>query len=303
MKFIIQSEFGRLDLFLTEKLSESRSQIQKLINNGQILLNGEVVSPSSKIKSGDIIEVDLITKAEKKLDQKIIKKAEVVEETTDYLVVNKPAGLVVHNVAGMSEYTLVDWLLETYPELHGVGEDELRPGIVHRLDKDVSGLMVIARNQKSFDQLKAQFQERNVIKKYQGLVYGQLKEATGRIDFPIARATSGHKMAARPANAEGREAITDFAVLQRFVNYTLVEVDIKTGRTHQIRAHFSAINHPLVGDDLYGTKMTRIKNKKLNLGRVFLVSVELGFTNAKGKTVKYEIDLPHALQIFLKTIK
>ncbi|MFH0840425.1 MAG: RluA family pseudouridine synthase [bacterium] len=303
MKYLIQEETGRLDRFLTEKLSESRSQLQKLIINKRILLNGEIASPSSKIKAGDIIEVDLETKAEKKINQQVIQKAEVIKKETDYLIVNKPAGLVVHNTASMSEYTLVDWLLEEYPELQGIGEDEFRPGIVHRLDKEVSGLMVIARNQKSFNNLKQQFKDRTIIKKYQGLVYGEIKEESGRIDFPIARATAGHKMAARPSNAEGRESITEFTVLKHFVNYTFVEVIIKTGRTHQIRAHFSATNHPLVGDNLYGTKMTRIKNKKLELGRIFLVAVELGFTNLKGKAVKYKIDLPKSLEELLKTVK
>jgi len=303
MKFTITTETGRLDVFLTEKLDLSRSQIQKLIANGQILLNDKVVSSSLQLREGDWIDVDLDVKAEKEVDEKIAHQVEVIKKTKDYLVINKPAGLVVHNTKNMSVYTLADWLLEHYPEVKDVGEDELRPGIVHRLDKDVSGLMVVARTQKFFDNLKEQFKTRRVSKRYQGLAYGEILQDAGVITFPIARAVTRYKMAARPANAEGREAITEFHVAQHFINYTLLDITIKTGRTHQIRAHFSAYNHPLVGDNLYGTKTTRIKNKKFNLGRIWLVAVELGFLDPKDKPIKFEVDLPKDLRKFLEKVK
>jgi 23S rRNA pseudouridine1911/1915/1917 synthase len=303
MKLIVKNETGRLDVFLADKLELSRSSLQKLITAGQILLNEKPTNASAKVQTDDVVEVDLEVRITKEANDLIIPKIVVVKKTKDYLIINKPAGLIVHNTQHMAAYTLVDWLLQNYPKIEGVGEDALRPGIVHRLDKDVSGLMVIARTQDFFDNLKIQFGQRTVHKKYQGLAYGSMDQNSGRIDFPIARATDGHKMAARPANAEGRVALTEFLVLEHYINYTLLELTIKTGRTHQIRAHCAAINHPLVGDNLYGTKMTRIKNKRLDLGRVWLCATELSFNDAKGKLVEFTIGLPAELQTVLKAVK
>lgn len=237
----------------------------------------------------------------------------IIAETDDYLVIDKPAGLLVHAVNEKQELagqlSLVSWLLERYPKISSVGEDPLRPGIVHRLDKEVSGLMVIAKNNRSFEDLKEQFQKRRTIKEYEGLVYGRIIPDDGEINFPIKRSSAGFKMAAVPANFIAkkdetvRQAVTIFTVTQRFHNYTLLRLAIKTGRTHQIRVHLQALGYPLVGDELYSTKTTRIKNKKLGLNRIFLVSRHLEFDDLNGQKQKFETGLPAPLQELLKRIK
>ena len=241
------------------------------------------------------------------------KEIPIIYEDDSCLVINKPAGLAVHGGGNIKEETLVDWLLVKYPEIKNVGDDPIRPGIVHRLDMDVSGLMVIAKNEESFQNLKQQFKERKTLKEYSALVFGKVSKEGDLIDFPIKRSKDGNKMAALPKNTEdllirrtpksrdkgniggffkSREAITEFTVIKRFVNFTLLKIKIKTGRTHQIRVHFFAYGHPLVGDDLYFTKKTKDKNAKINLGRVFLVADRLSFIDSSGQRKDFSIDLP-----------
>jgi 23S rRNA pseudouridine1911/1915/1917 synthase len=242
---------------------------------------------------------------------------EIIFEDENYLVINKPAGLIVHGGPGIKEKTLVDFLLKKYPEIKNVGEDSLRPGIVHRLDKDASGLMVITKTQSAFLSLKKQFKERDINKKYLALVHGKIRKDYDEINFTIKRAEKGYKMAALPLNVDkllvrktpksrdrgnieglfkAKPASTTFQVLKKFVNYTYVEIMIKTGRTHQIRVHFFAYGHPLVGDNLYSSRKTREKNKKLNLGHVFLVASQLSFCNLENKKINFSIDLPEELK-------
>lgn len=275
-------------------------------------MDGQKVAPHYFLKEGDEIERTLksATQEEKKAGLSTKRfSLRIIAETPAYIVVDKPAGLAVHRSGNIQGETLADLLLERYPELEGVGEDPARPGIVHRLDKDVSGLMVVARDQEAFKKLKKQFQGRSVGKVYLALVYGHLDKESGTINFPIERSSSGRRMAALPltrkgeANPEGREAITEFKVLKNFINYAFLEVRIKTGRTHQIRVHLAAYDHPIVGDDLYGTNKTKLKNKKFNLGRVFLVSSRLTFKDAEGKRQTFEIDLPERLKEILKEVK
>jgi len=235
---------------------------------------------------------------------------EIIADTKDYLVINKPAGLLVHGAPHIKETTLVDWLLEKYPEIGQVGEDLDRPGIMHRLDKDVSGLMVIAKNHSSYECLKDQFKNRTITKEYTALVYGQVLKDEDEIDFPIKRSTKGFKMAAVPQNfdeendeAKVRQAATTFSVIKRFINFTLLKVIIKTGRTHQIRVHLHAYGYPLVGDSLYNNKRSKIKNKKYNLGRVFLASTHLEFKDLNGKKQSFSVGLPEDLIQFLAQIK
>lgn len=248
----------------------------------------------------------------------------IITETPDYLVIHKPAGLIVHGGPNISEPSLSDLLLEHCPKIKNVGEDPLRPGLVHRLDKGVSGLMVIAKNNKSFIDLKEQFKKRKIEKEYLALVYGKISKDEGKIDFPIRRASSGHKMAALPIASKGlidkehlsdrdqgtnkallesREALSYFYIKKRFINYSLLRVAIKTGRTHQIRVHLSAYGHPLVGDDLYGTKKTRVKNKKLALERIFLIAHKLSFADLAGEKQSFTTTLDKELKSFLETIK
>lgn len=248
----------------------------------------------------------------------------IIFENDDYLVINKPAGLIVHGGTGITESVLTDWLRVRYPEIENVGDDPIRPGIVHRLDKEASGLMVIAKNQKAFNYFKKQFQNRKITKKYIALAHGAISKEEDTIAFPIKRSKDGYKMAALPvssetisdknkpnnrdrgtlrAQEESKEAITEFCVLHRYINYTLLDVTIKTGRTHQIRVHFYAYGHPLVGDPLYWTKKSKVKNEKIKLGRIFLVAKELSFKDLDGEKQKFSIELPADLQSFLDKTK
>jgi len=245
---------------------------------------------------------------------------EIIFEDDDYLVINKPAGLAVHGGGNIKEETLADLLIERYPEIISVGENPERPGIVHRLDKDVSGLMVLAKNNDSFESLKAQFKKRDINKQYLALAHGKIENDEGEINFPIKRSRDGYKMAAMPLNAvdlltrrspksrdtgniagvfKAKEAVTLFKVKQRFVNYTFLEVKIKTGRTHQIRVHLFAYGNPLVGDNLYCTKKTKTKNEKVNLGRVFLMASELSFSDLQGEKREFSLELAPELKAFL----
>jgi len=240
---------------------------------------------------------------------------QTIFENKDFLIINKPAGLLVHGANHIKEPTLVDQLLKKYPSIAKVGEDPARPGIMHRLDKQVSGLMIIAKTQNAFDHLKKQFQQRQIIKIYTVLVYGKIDKDEGEINFPIRRSSKGHKMAALPLTTkgnptkEGKRAITKFEVIKRFINYTLLKVQIKTGRTHQIRVHLSAYGHPVVGDDLYGTKKTKERNsylrkqEKLSLNKILLVATKLSFTDLEGRQQTFIINLPEELVNFLQQIK
>ena len=248
----------------------------------------------------------------------------IIFENADYMVINKPAGLIVHSGPGITEEVLTDWLRKYYPKIEEVGEDPLRPGIVHRLDKEASGLMVVAKNQKAFLHFKKLFQNRRITKKYFALAHGQISKDEDVITFPIRRARDGYKMAALPissetineknkpnnrdrgtlkAQDESKESITEFSVIKKYINYTLLDVKIKTGRTHQIRVHFYAYGHPLLGDPLYFTKKTKVKNQKINLGRIFLVAYELNFKDLAGEKQSFIIDMPNDLKSFLEKTK
>ncbi|MBN2884993.1 RluA family pseudouridine synthase [Patescibacteria group bacterium] len=247
---------------------------------------------------------------------------EIIYEDDDVLVINKPAGLIVHESDNTEDKTLADFLVEARPEIALIGEDSRRPGIVHRLDREASGLMVVAKNNKSFFHLKEQFKSRRTKKQYLALAYGKIIADEGLINFPIVRAKVGHKMAAIPlsmrddknvlsnrdqgnikARSKSREAITNFEVIKRWPHFTLLEIKIKTGRTHQIRVHLSAYGHPLLGDNLYGTSKTKIKNQKINLGRIFLLAQKLSFTSLNGEKKEFKIDVPQELKDFLNKLK
>lgn len=266
---------------------------------------------TTKIKAAEINEMDRTF-------------PEIIYEDDDCLVINKPAGLAVHGGGNLKEITLADLLLERYPEIRLVGDDPIRPGIVHRLDKEVSGLMVIAKNQANFESLKQQFKDRDVNKEYTALVHGRLANDEGEINFPIKRARDGYKMAALPLNTEdllsrrapksrdqgnleglfkARIAKTAYQVEKRLINYTLVRVQIKTGRTHQIRVHFFALGHPLVGDGLYYNKKSKSQNAKVALGRIFLYARQLSFKSRNGETRKFSINMPEVLEECLKKLK
>ncbi|MBI4653206.1 RluA family pseudouridine synthase [Candidatus Kuenenbacteria bacterium] len=219
---------------------------------------------------------------------------DIIYENKDFLIINKPAGLIIHPTTFKEKNSLVNFLIEYCPQIKNVGDDkELRPGIVHRLDKDVSGLMVIAKTQETFNHLKKQFQERKVKKEYYALVYGEVKEKKGIIDLAIgfSKRKSKIKMTVFSQN-KSKTAITEYEVLKRFLNFTLLKVKIKTGRTHQIRAHLNFIGHPILGDKIYRNKglERKIKNKKLD--RIFLHSFKLGFYDLENRWVEFEIAIP-----------
>ena len=279
----------RMDKFLAQQFSEfSRSHLQKLNEEGLILVNNKKVPSHYFLKTGDRIKIDL--KGPKKIDLSPDHqtKLDIVFENDDFLVINKPAGLVVHPALSYKEKTLVNQLLAYYPEIKTVGEDSLRPGIVHRLDKEVSGLLVVAKNQKAFAYLKKQFQEHRVKKEYLALVYGIMKEKAGVINFKISRGKSG-KMVAKPLADEGKESLTEFEVMKYTRNKTLVLLKPQTGRTHQLRAHLKAIGHPIVGDPLYKMRKLKIKNEP---PRMLLHARTLGFYDLGNKWLEFNSQLP-----------
>jgi len=234
----------------------------------------------------------------------------IIYQDNDIIVVNKPAGIAVHKGVAEKGETLADWLAENFPEMKKVGDDpEFRPGIVHRLDKETSGVLMAARNQKSFEFLKNKFQKREVVKKYLALVEGNLKNDNGLIDLPIGRSASDFRkklaltsgrLASDSAKGELREAATEYKVLEKFPNYTLVEVYPKTGRTHQIRVHFKAIGHPIVCDSLYGGKRMTCP---FGLARHFLHANFLEFVSPSGARLKMEADLPEDLEKVLAGLR
>ncbi|MBI2473154.1 RluA family pseudouridine synthase [Candidatus Uhrbacteria bacterium] len=296
-----QNDQKRLDQFLCEPLNTTRSQIQKLIKEGLVTVNGSVAVAHTFLKIGNLISYP--EKKESKIKEtKTIPVLDIVYEDDDLLVINKPAGLLVHE-ALKDEYrpTVVDGLLHLYPEIAQVGDDPSRPGIVHRLDKDVSGLMVIAKTQEAFEYLKSQFQERTVKKEYLALLYGSLPKDTDIIDQRISRSKSKGRMVARTGSQEGKEAHTQYDVLKRFLHTTYVRVEILTGRTHQIRVHFQSIGYPVVGDKLYKSKS--MKWNEIPLDRLFLHSNLLRIRLLNGEEKTFEASLPSELQHLLETLK
>ena len=243
----------RLDQFLAAEIAHlSRARIQSLIKSGDILLNKSTVKPGSKLKTDDVIAVEeppviaTTTEAEEiPLD--------ILYEDDDLIVLNKPAGLVVHPAAGNWSHTLVNALLHHCPSLSGIGGEQ-RPGIVHRLDKETSGCIVVAKNDFAHQGLSQQFAGRKVLKVYLALVAGHLKRKSGTIEAMIGRHPVHRKKMAVVNESRGRTAKTDFRVVRELEKTTLVECTLHTGRTHQIRVHMKHLGHPLLGDKLYGAK-------------------------------------------------
>ncbi len=296
MKYIAtENDAGaRLDAFLAARdPAHSRSSIKRLIDIGLVRVNCVVAKAHRPLKIGDeIIMEPLEEKSIVKAGTSVCPDIPVVFACDDYLVVDKPAGIAVHASTTDKHPSLIDCVIKNFPEISRVGHDPDRPGIVHRLDKDVSGALVIARNERMFESLSRQFKIRKVVKRYQAIVYGSVRSDEGAIDFPLARSKRTGKTAARPRGGEGKNSFTSYSVKIRTGRYTLLDVCPKTGRTHQIRAHLSAIGHPIVGDDLYGTRISKINNKKLGTKRIFLHSCKLGFHSLAGTYVEYDAPLP-----------
>lgn len=285
---------GRIDSFLAEELDEiSRSYIQKIIKKGLVKVNGKSVKPKYNIQEGDNIIVEL--PKPKKLEVKAEDiDIEILYEDEDVAVVYKPRGMVVHPAPGNYTGTLVNALLynlESLSSINGV----IRPGIVHRIDKDTTGLLMIAKTNLAHISLSEQLKKHTITRKYYALVEGNIKENMGTINAPIGRNPKDRKkMAVTRDNS--KKAITHFNVIERFKNNTLIEAELETGRTHQIRVHMAYINHPVVGDPTYG-----FKKQKFNLNGQLLHAKIIGFEHPRTeKYLEFNSNLP---EDFLRVLK
>jgi 23S rRNA pseudouridine1911/1915/1917 synthase len=310
----------RLDHFLVAHLPDvSRARVQALIDDQKILVDGKSSKPSYKLRGGEAIEV--VGEYEPEPLKAILEDIplDVVYEDDDVAVINKPAGMMVHAGAGPTEDarnrgTLVNALLHRFAKLSEVG-GELRPGIVHRLDKETSGLIVVAKNDVAHRKLAEQFSSRRVHKKYIALVHGWPKKLKGTINLPIARDVSRRtRMTTRGAG--GRDALSHYQVLEKiespYGKFALVEVKIETGRTHQIRVHMASLGHPVVGDTLYGapaelrvTKALKgVPSKRASLDRNFLHAATIDFAQPKtGEPLSFSRPIPIGLEGFIKQIR
>ncbi len=297
----------RLDLFLATQFGNtSRSSIQRAINGGDITVDGKTVKPSHRLSPGERITGQVPAAPVIDAVPEAIPLA-IVYEDDEIIVINKPAGLVTHPGAGVVSGTLANALVYHFNQIaHRVPRrgGASRPGIVHRLDVGTSGLIVVAKTDQAHLRLAEQFEARTVEKSYTALVYGVTKEDAGRIEAPIGRdPRSRVKMAVVP---EGRPALTLYRVVERFAEFTLLEVEIKTGRTHQIRVHLAHARHPIVGDATYDAgrantiKSARLRAAMAKLNRPFLHAARLGFTHpASGERMEFVAPLPDELQAFL----
>lgn len=321
--FIVEDKFvkWRLDKFLTEKMGETRSQIKKQIEAGLVLINDKPAKVHQFLNLKDVIEIQNPTphlmrgKTQNPNDENLAKEKivfpiiNIIKKTPEYLIIEKPSGLLVHPTHENEQNTLVNWLVVKFPEIAKLGDTvslsrkdkTFRPGIVHRLDREVSGLMLIPRTQDAFDYYKEQFKKRLVQKEYTALVIDDLPKDQGLIEFRIGRISSGGKMAAHAKNSPlGKPALTEYFVEKRFRKYTLVKINLLTGRTNQIRVHFLALGYPVVGDPVYQIKSLHDKS---NLPRVFLHASHIAFTDRNGEKQSYASALPDELQTFLNRLK
>ena len=282
MEIIVENEVDRIDKYLSKKLDISRSKVQKLIDENKVLVNGKIVSSNYKINNSDKIEVD------SNLDYSIHVEGEdipidIVYEDEYLMVINKSSGMVVHPAPGNYSGTLVNALVGKY----NLSNNDIRPGIVHRLDKDTSGLMLVAKNDKVHELLSNMIKNKEVKRTYIALVEGTFNHETGTIDAPIGRDTKyREKMCVTDSNS--KDAITDFKILKRYKNSTLVECNLRTGRTHQIRVHMSYIGHPVLNDPLYG----KMINKTNTFGQL-LHSTRIKFNHPiLNKELEFYVDAP-----------
>ena len=285
---VSEGEEGRLDKYLSDKLEDmTRSYLKKLISDDKaVLVNGNPAKPNYKLKPGDIIELAVPEPIELEIKAENI-SLDIVYEDNDMLVVNKPQGMVVHPAAGNYTGTIVNALLyHCGDSLSGIN-GEKRPGIVHRIDKDTSGLLLVAKNDNAHQKLSSQIKEHSLTRAYKALVHGNIKQDSGRIDAPIGRHPSDRKkMTITDKNS--REAVTNFRVLERYGRYTFVECILETGRTHQIRVHMSKNGHPIVGDKTYG-----VKKEEFNLTGQLLHAYKVGFIHpVSGEYMEFVSELP-----------
>ena len=298
---------SRLDAYLAAQIPNwSRSRLQLLIESQDVLVNGKSSKPSYKLRLGDEVEVELVSPTSVGFTPENL-PIDIVYEDETLVVVNKPAGIIVHPAAGNYSGTLANALAYHFQQLPA-GPTPARPGIVHRLDRDTSGLLVVAKTESAMENLADQFRERTVFKSYVALVHGRVQNPTGLIDQPIARDPSNRTRMGIVRG--GRNALSIYKVRQSFQRFTLLDVELKTGRTHQIRVHLAWLRHPVVGDDTYGGgRDNTIQNAKLRtevrkLGRHFLHAEKLGFTHpGTKKALEFEAPLPAELVTLLESVE
>lgn len=285
----------RLDVFLTEVTDWSRSQIKQQIDSGKVSVNGQIVTKAGfLVKNGDELNLsfskEIIT-----LEAEDI-PLDIVYEDDDIAVINKPQNMVVHPAPGAYNHTLVNALLFHFESL-SKNNDQIRPGIVHRIDKDTSGLLVVAKNDKAHENLAKQIAEHTCFRHYTALLEGRLKLDSGTVDTFIERSKADRKMMA--VSETGKRAITHYDVLERYDGFTLVHFKLETGRTHQIRVHAKYIGHPVVGDKTYG-----IKNQKFKLDGQLLHASSLELTHPKtGERMEFKCELPKYFKNVLSKLK
>jgi 23S rRNA pseudouridine1911/1915/1917 synthase len=287
-----ESEIGeRLDKYVTESLEEgavSRTQVQEWIRNGAVMVNGRQVKPNYKLAAEDIVVI-IVPEPETAVIVPEPIPLDIAYEDGDVIVINKPRGMVVHPAPGHSSGTVVNALMYHCKDLSGIN-GVMRPGIVHRIDKDTSGLLMAAKNDLAHSSLAAQLKEHSVTRKYIALVHGNVPHEHGTVDAPIGRDPHDRKLFTVTEKGS-KHAVTHFAVMERFGDYTLLELQLETGRTHQIRVHMKYIGHPLAGDPVYG------RSKTIALKGQALHAAVLGFDHPRtGENVQFEAPIPEDLE-------
>ncbi len=302
-----QNTQSRLDkwLFTNNALPGlSRSIAHNMIKAGTICVNNKTVATGYKLKPGDIIQIYECKPEQKKSSpiREVLRldiKQYIIHDTPDFVIINKPANVLVHPDTKNKDNTLIDYLIKLYPEIATI-DNSNRPGIVHRLDRDVSGLLVVAKTKKMFAFLKSQFKNRLVQKKYLAMVYGTFAKTEGVINFRISRSFKYPKMAAHPVNKDGKEAITEWIVKKQYQQYTLLDIHTLTGRTNQIRLHLNAIDHPIIGDRVYSSSKYKKRNRDIN--SILLHAYYLQFSNITGEQLEFKNDLPPTFKNFISKL-
>ena len=300
LKYTVKKEDEnlRLDKYISKSKDDfSRSYIQRLIDDKKVLVNNQVEKKSYNVNQGDEILIKIAEPKTLTLEKKEDIDLDIIYEDQEIIIINKPVGLIVHPVKGNKTHTLVNALLAHTEKLGNIN-GTIRPGIVHRLDKNTSGTIVVAKSKKSLNDLLKQFKKRDTEKIYHTILKGNLPYNSGTIDAPIGRDPKNRtKMAVIKNNS--KKAVSKFKVLKRFKNYTYVEVNLKTGRTHQIRVHFSHLGYPIIGDEKYGSK-----EKKFGLDYQLLHAYKLGFYHPSSKKwVEFKAKLPKKFKEILKILK
>ena len=289
----------RIDRYLAKACPElSRSYIQKLLKSGQVLVNGSLIKSSYVVAADDHIEVDVPEAVEPEIEAEPM-DLDILYEDRDIILVNKPKGMVVHPAAGHYSHTLVNGLMyHCKGQLSGIN-GVMRPGIVHRIDMDTTGVLIVCKNDMAHNSIAAQLKEHSITRRYQAIVHGVLKEDEGTVDAPIGRhQTERKKMCINYNN--GRNAITHYQVLRRFEQYTYVECRLETGRTHQIRVHMASIHHPLLGDTVYGPSKCPVPGL---IGQTLHAGV-LGIIHPRtGVYMEFTAPLPGYFEKLLKTLR